>query len=421
MPDEHARLSPSGMHRIIRCPSSLREGENHEKMYGRDESSPYAAEGTAAHELAETCFNNNDESAHAYVDMDAENGHIFTEDMCDSVDEYLNSVRKYVVKGDDMLIEQKLDFSEIVGVPNSFGTADVVVLKADGLEIQVHDLKFGKGVKVYAENNEQGMTYALGALAAHDIADMVADVRIVIHQPRINHYDEWVISVDELRAFGEKLRERGQLAIKIADADDADLSREHMSPSYKTCRWCAVKGSCPAIIEDVVETHTKVEFSNLDEAEGTRGIIEEITNLPQRSLTELAELMKFTDLIVDWAKAVQERVASELHDGKMVVGYKLVEGKKGNRKWTNKEEVEEAMKAMRLKKDEMYKQDIITPTAALKLLKANPRKLNKLNEFIEQSKGSLTVVASSDPRVEVRLGIQANEFDNLDDDLDGLA
>ena len=45
---KHALLSPSVAHRWIHCPPSARLCEN-----GEDTGSPYAAEGTCAHELAE--------------------------------------------------------------------------------------------------------------------------------------------------------------------------------------------------------------------------------------------------------------------------------------------------------------------------------------------------------------------------------
>ena len=49
MPDEHARLSPSAASRWISCPASVRLLEGLEQA----PSSPYAAEGTKAHALAE--------------------------------------------------------------------------------------------------------------------------------------------------------------------------------------------------------------------------------------------------------------------------------------------------------------------------------------------------------------------------------
>ena len=50
-------------------------------------------------------------------------------------------------------VEQTLDLSEVLGVPDQSGTGDYIAIV--GKELQVHDLKYGKGVKVSATNNWQ--------------------------------------------------------------------------------------------------------------------------------------------------------------------------------------------------------------------------------------------------------------------------
>ncbi|MFX6357412.1 DUF2800 domain-containing protein, partial [Acinetobacter baumannii] len=83
-------------------------------------------------------------------------------EMVENVQVYLDAVRAQA-EGNELLVEQRVDFSEFIGVEGSFGTSDVVILTET--EIQVHDLKYGKGVKVDAEENEQTSLYGLGALA----------------------------------------------------------------------------------------------------------------------------------------------------------------------------------------------------------------------------------------------------------------
>ena len=63
--------------------------------------------------------------------------------------------------------------------------------------------------------------------------------------------------------------------------------------------------------------------------------------------TELSKKMACIDLIEMWCTAVRAKVESELVSGHEVEGYKLVQGKKGNRAWTDAEEVETTMKSMR--------------------------------------------------------------------------
>ena len=72
-------------------------------------------------------------------------------------------------------------------------------------------------------------------------------------------------------------------------------------------------------------------------------------------------LRKFLD-------AVEERMLEETRIGTFP-DYKLVEGRRGKRDWRSPEDAEALMKSMRLKKDEMYDEKLISPTKAEKLLK----------------------------------------------------
>ncbi len=95
-------------------------------------------------------------------------------------------------------------------------------------------------------------------------------------------------------------------------------------------------------------------------------------------------------------------------------GWKVVAGKKGNRKWVDDIIVEDELKKMRLSKDEMYKMKLISPTDAEKMFKKdNPKRWSKLQDFITQSEGPPAIVEESDKRP--ALEIKEVEFDNLDD------
>ena len=77
--------------------------------------------------------------------------------MVEAVGHYVETVWT-LAEGNELMVEQRVDFSHIVGVENSFGTADAVVIV--GNELQIHDLKYGRGVQVDAEQNEQLQLYA---------------------------------------------------------------------------------------------------------------------------------------------------------------------------------------------------------------------------------------------------------------------
>jgi hypothetical protein len=131
---------------------------------------------------------------------------------------------------------------------------------------------------------------------------------------------------------------------------------------------------------------------------------------------ELGTLYGALDFVREWCDDIARRVYDELHAGREVVRadglrYGLVQGRKGDRKWDNPEEVEKMLKHMRLRTDEMYSMKIIGPSAAEKLARAPKRKqadappprLNKLQwqklqARIVQAEGGMSVALETDTR-----------------------
>lgn len=114
-------------------------------------------------------------------------------------DEELDVVQTYVdwvqieARGHQLLVEQRVDYSDVIGVPDSFGTADAIILAGD--VIKICDLKTGRGVKVDAEQNEQLMLYALGALEVFGPVGDFKRAKLVIIQPRIGSLSEWEVEI----------------------------------------------------------------------------------------------------------------------------------------------------------------------------------------------------------------------------------
>ncbi|RYF45629.1 MAG: DUF2800 domain-containing protein, partial [Comamonadaceae bacterium] len=109
-------------------------------------------------------------------------------------------------------------------------------------------------------------------------------------------------------------------------------------------------------------------------------------------------------------------VETRLLAGQPVPGFKLVQGKKGNRQWTSKEEAEALLKAMRVKHDQMYDYTVISPTTAEKLAKAEvigPRQWPKVVALITQSEGKPSVAPESDKRPALAIAAAAEDFDDV--------
>lgn len=419
---EHARLSPSGAAKWLACPGSLAMERGIP-----DTSSEHADEGTAAHALGEMALSSGKDCRDFEGDSIEVAGREWrvTREMADYVQDYVAAVRAQVGAVGDLAVEQRVDFSHVVGVPEQFGTADAIVLTpvADGCyELQIHDLKYGRGVKVDAEGNPQLRIYALGALGDLELLYNISQVRTFIHQPRLSHVSEELLTVAELQKFASQVREGAQQAIHWLGQEDMP-SATALTPGEKQCRWCKAKATCPSLRAEVSEMVTGASPSDV--------ALDEFDILPADSTTaesELARCMDKVDLIESWCKAVRAEVERRLLAGDCVPGYKLVEGRRGARQWADAEQAEAALKAMRLKVEEMYDLKLISPTTAEKLHKAGaigPRQWPKVQALIAQAEGKPSVAPESDKRPAITVAPALDEFDaapsaSADTSADGL-
>ena len=134
------------------------------------------------------------------------------------------------------MFEQKVDYSD--WAPDGFGTADVVILSEQS--VHVIDLKFGKGIPVYALDNPQLRLYALGAWNKfkEDFPN-IKELKYTIHQPRLDS-----ISSDSTTLM--KLLDWANYFVK-PKAKKAWAGSGDFIPG-EWCQWCKAKAQCRAQI-----------------------------------------------------------------------------------------------------------------------------------------------------------------------------
>lgn len=401
---DHAILSPSKADRWSVCPGSVYLAKS-----AQDKPSAYADEGTAAHAVAEMCLRN-DQPASDYIGMDIAVGNttvLCTDDMAEAVQKYLDYVRG-AAAGAELFIEEQYDISHLV--PECFGTSDATIIHPDG-ELHVIDLKFGMGVEVSAVRNLQMALYALGAVERFSLTHDVQSVRMTVHQPRINNVSEWATTLEELQTIGAKLKTAGERAITFHY--DAVPTSEDFTPDEKACRFCPAKGNCEALVRFALTTLAD-DFVDLDTVdEKLPAIVDAATErIGVVDNDVLGKLHGRMGLIETLVKAVRARVEAELLAGRGVYGHKLVEGRKGRREWVDAADAEAMLKAMRLKRDEMYDIKIISPTTAEKLFKESPRKWDRVRGLITQAQGKPSVAPEDDPRPALVIAPEA-DFEDL--------
>jgi hypothetical protein len=357
----------------MRCPGSIGAESGLP-----DTSSKYAAEGTAAHELAAKCLELEANAEAVIGDTMTVDGYDFTvtADMAHHVNDYCKLVREYA-EGGQLLVEKRVNFSEAIGVPDSTGTSDAIVIHPDRLT--VIDLKYGMGVKVDATENEQLQLYALGALHDYGMMGDFTEIVMVVHQPRLNHVSEWSIPVEKLEEFRE--------AARLAAIEALDNREPRLNPGEKQCRFCKAKATCPALKAEISDAiggiATPADFADLAVAEED----------------DVSRAMARVELVEQWCKAIRAEVERRLFAGEPVAGFKLVEGRRGNRAWSDEAAVEKLFKSFRLKQEEMYDFKLISPTKAEKILKAkNPGRWEKVDALTSRGDGKPSVAPATDRR-----------------------
>lgn len=370
----HAILSASGASRWMNCtPSARLEAE-----YGVKKSSEYAEEGTLAHELAElllTSFMHNQEPSAKQIAL-IENNPLYTPDMPDYVARYVeycqgsyNESRTQFPNDTEMRIEAKLDLSRYV--PESFGTADCIVIGGDAME--VIDLKYGKGVTVYADDNPQLKLYALGAYELLGMVYNIKTVRLTIVQPRLDSISSWEITLDDLLDWADgELREKAYMA--------------HMGQGEPTigawCKFCSVKSRCTALYKEALE----MADNDFDDP---------------RIMTDeqVSDILSRSDLVTDFLDAVKAYALEQALTGKSWPNFKLVEGRS-----VRKFNADEATIAAALEKnfpdvprEEFFTSKIKGVTDLEKLL-GKSKFAELLGCYIVKPAGKPTLVSASDKR-----------------------
>lgn len=375
-PNRHAVLSASSSHRWLHCNPSARL-----ELEFEDRETEAAAEGTAAHALAEHKLRKalKMRSTRPVSKYDSDEMELYTDGYVEFVLEAFEEARQDC-PDPKVLIEQRLDFS--CYVPDGFGTGDCLIV-ADKL-LHIIDLKYGQGVLVNAEENPQMMLYALGALRIFDCLYDIETVSMTIYQPRRENVSTYTMSREDLLAWAETV---------LAPAAKLAYEGKGEFKAGGHCQFCKAKANCRKRAEYNLEL-ARYDF----EMPALLGD------------DEVAAILTKADELVSWAGDIKDYALQKALSGTKFTGFKVVEGR-SNRKYTDEAAVAKAVEDAGY---EPYEKKLLGITAMSQAL--GRKKFEELlGGLVYKPPGKPVLVPESDKRPAMNTAIndfKENEEDN---------
>lgn len=307
----HAKLSASGASRWATCPGSVQMEDGIP-----DKESIYAQEGTLAHEMSELKLKHyldpkgfGKRKLNAAIKKLKEN-ELYQAEMESYTDTYVDFIKEKALSFPSnpyIEIEKRVDFSR--WVDGGFGTCDCVLIH--GSTLSIIDLKYGKGVPVSAEQNEQLILYALGAYDAFNLIYNLDKIELNIVQPRINNFSTWEISLTELLLWGDYFKVQAEKALG---------GNGELVPSAKACKFCKARDICTARAENNLSLESEIKLKP--------------NEIPK---DKLYEYISRGEDIAKWVADLKAYALDMCLKGEDIKGLKAVAGRT-SRSWTNQDE-----------------------------------------------------------------------------------
>lgn len=401
---EHSPLGPSSSDRWLVCTGSV--------LYTKgmpDKPSQYAVEGTAAHTVSEWAREEG-KDAEEYIGREVEVHCADGTKVIVPVDqEMADGINAFVEYTDalpgKMLCEERVTYTG--WVPNGFGTADDIRLGEP--RVYVTDLKYGKGVQKWAENNTQLMLYALGVYQDYGHLYDIKDFQLAIFQPRLNHVDEWIISVEDLLVWANTVAEPTAKKALTPGAGEF-IAGDH-------CQFCRARQQCRHRAKYVHDVIYSSEFENLDE----EPVMRDPNDL---TLEEIGLLLPMIDAGKAFFTDLEARAYAELGKGHTIPhptmgDWKLVEGRSNRCLAIPEDEVVVLLELEDIDQDKLYTKKLVGIPALEKLLGKKHPLLTGDSEagivsIVKKPRGAPKLVPGIDKRPSMEIHAD-EEFQDLDE------
>lgn len=404
-----------------------------------DTSSPFADEGSGAHELAQKCIETGldaDSYAGFYANLDqskpispkqlGDRSIYIDDEMVDGVQQYLDFCRG-LMDGAEWQAEQWLSLTHLECDGLDGGTGDFLAYNEKTATLDVVDLKYGYGA-VDPRENTQLMLYALGAVKRYHNRKL-DKVRLTVVQPRSRSGGDaiktWEADPLDLFEFETDIKLG---AAKVEDASfsyDEIVADNPLAASLKAeqawyrenlaagehCKFCKAEAFCPAkekLVMDVVDA----DFDAFGEA----------TPAPVIHLTpeQIGAKWGLIEQVEQWCKAFRAFAHDEAMGGRIPKGLKLV-AKRATRKWNDTGMAADALESVLGDNAAIWSEpELLSPAKVESLMPGSNKEkraaalaaleIDGVKVVVKESSGTV-LAAESDPRPAAIIG--GDEFEEV--------
>ena len=358
----HSKLSASASSRWTVCPGSIPLS-----VGASDKASFAALEGTALHAVMEQCLLQGIDAADVPEITIEERGEkhtfVLTDEQHEAVQVVLDKARSLVATDGTLMTETKVLYGRAINQPDAeaFGTVDVAIV--NGKHLHIVDAKFGRRF-VDPVANTQMLLYGIGMLDTIELLEgRMEQVTMHISQPRLagGGSEGWTQDRDQMEVWVGFFRDAAE---RVSQACSKPMTQQwqdkYLTPSEEGCHFCRAAAHCPALRR----LNESVLANAVDAADPTDF---EVIVSDKLQDFDIGEILNQAPLVRRFLDAVEAKAMADLLDGKPVEGYKLIEGRQGNRKWGDEDAAVEAFADLG---DRRYSEPkLLTPTQMVKTIR----------------------------------------------------
>lgn len=391
-PTGHSRFGASKAERWMNCTASVLAEDGRE-----DTPSIYAQIGTACHSVSALCLESG-QDAEEFVDRTVD-GIEIDGDMADDVQLYLNTIRAdKAARGGKLFVERRFHLYWLH--PEFFGTSDCGRAGTDKI-LSVYDAKFGR--KPVPAKAPQLAYYALGMIEGLPKGLKIDKIELVIIQPNAPQAGDSPPGVRRVLLDHSDLL---NLAQELVDAAEEALGPEPVFKPGSWCDFCRAAAVCPSL------RHAAMEVAQLEFDDET-GVVKDwgarTMNALDMTNAQIAHALDAADLLEAFISAVRVHAGILSNRGEEFPGYKRVD-RRTKRKWRDEETAAgELSLVFGLDDSSIYKQKLVSPAQAEKLIGKEER--HALEDLYFKPDGGTKLVRMSSEEEAVQSTAQ-RDFDD---------